>query len=198
MQWNGNQHHIRSVDPQSLQCYCLALQYWVSVCDISDFVVHQTRPPGRRRTPLPPWSPASRCLALRCGEAGFKLPHLSYDTCIQDGPNVHVWSISGEKALMSKTFCIASSLSHVWFGCILSSVSLNAYFFLTVSEQQRRLQSLHTWWRGQRLWQNPAVKILPDCEFKRSVYHRQRNLIGQLDLLECGQMSMTAHLAVLN
>ena len=34
--------------------------------------------------------------------------------------------------------------SRVWFGCILSSVSFNIYFFLTVSEQQRGLQSLHT------------------------------------------------------
>lgn len=50
---------------------------------------------GRRCAALAPWPHPPGSSALRCGEAGSELHHLRNHSCLQNGPNVYVWSLSG-------------------------------------------------------------------------------------------------------
>lgn len=44
---------------------------------------------------FPSWPNTSGCPALCCRETGSKLYHLRYNSSLQDGSNVYVWSLPG-------------------------------------------------------------------------------------------------------
>ncbi len=67
------------------------------VCDVYFLsCLCQVYPPGGRSAALSPRSSASGRFTVRCGQTGAQLHHLRHHPRLQDGPDVHVRSLSGE------------------------------------------------------------------------------------------------------
>lgn len=77
--------------------------------------------------PLPPWPHTPGSPTICCGETGSKLYYLCYNSCLQDGSDVHVWFISG-KERVREISCMQSYLL-IQLKCMIAIAFLIISFF---------------------------------------------------------------------
>lgn len=89
-------HHRFPEEVRSLDSEVVLLRS-LPVCDVYFLCcVCQVCASGGRSAALSPRSSASGRFTVRCGQAGAQLHHLRHHPRLQDGPDVHVRSLSGE------------------------------------------------------------------------------------------------------
>lgn len=108
----------------------------------------QTCSSGRRCAALPSRPHTLGSPAIRCGQTGAELYYLCHNSCLQDGANVYVRSVSGKKGIWVMHDLINRGsfwLDYHYF--IKFSLS-----FHVVPKQQWRFYTVHTWWCGCCFW----------------------------------------------